>query len=211
MIVETFEVNPFSQNTYLLIEDGQAILIDAGFSVPSELNKMTDTLKQHHAILKAVILTHAHIDHVMGLQRVLEKYDVPVWLCHKDLYLWQNFHVQGNFYGLNAKAFDFIPNELVPGEMFMVGRFTMEVLFTPGHSPDHVSLYFKDENKVFAGDVLFNGSIGRTDLYKGNYDILEKSVREKLYTLPDETEVFPGHGPSTLIGHEKKFNAFIKQ
>jgi len=209
MHIEILTVNPFSQNTYLLIQDKAALLIDAGFSAPSEFNSMVDVLREHNAELKAIILTHAHIDHIMGLQRTIDRYDVPVYLSHADLYLWQNSHTQGNFFGIKLNRFDFMPEPLPLDAPFEVAGFRMMVLNTPGHSPDHVSLYFEEHGFVIAGDVLFNGSVGRTDLYKGNFDLLAKSIREKMYVLPDSTEVYPGHGPKTLIGHEKKFNGFV--
>jgi len=210
MHIETLTVNPFSQNTFLLIQDKSALLIDAGFAKPSELNAMVDVLKEHKAELKAIILTHAHIDHVLGLHRTLERFEVPVYMSHSDLYLWQNVHAQANLYGFDLQRFDFIPEPLPLDASFEIAGFKMVVLETPGHSPDHVSLYFEEAGLVVAGDALFNGSIGRTDLYKGDFNVLSKSIREKLYILPDKTEVYSGHGPKTLIGHEKKFNQFVK-
>ncbi|MCH8557514.1 MAG: MBL fold metallo-hydrolase [Balneolia bacterium] len=210
MHIETLTVNPFSQNTYLLIQNNNALLVDAGFASASELNRMIDVLREHKAELKAIIITHAHIDHIMGLQRTIDRFDVPVYISHEDLYLWENSYAQGKFFDVDLKRFDFIPEPLPSDAPFEVAGFKMIVLFTPGHSPDHVSLYFENEGVLIAGDVLFHGSIGRTDLYKGNFDILAKSIREKLYLLPDSTEVYSGHGPKTLIGHEKKFNEFVK-
>jgi hydroxyacylglutathione hydrolase len=211
MKVETFVVNPFSQNTFLLIQDRKALLVDAGFAAASELNQMTDTLREYDAVLKGIILTHAHVDHILGLQRTVDAYpDVPVYSCHKDLYLWENAYVQGNYFGVPLKKFDFIPEPLPLDAPFEIAGFRMMVLYTPGHSPDHVSLYFEEEGILMAGDALFNGSIGRTDLYKGSMEQLEKSIREKLYVLPDNTEVYCGHGPKTLIGHEKKYNGFVR-
>lgn len=207
--IETFTVNPFSQNTFLLIRDRAALLVDAGFSRASELNEMIDALEEHKAVLKAVVITHAHIDHVMGLQRVLDRFEVPVYMSHADLHLWENTHKQAAFYGVDLKAFGFIPEPLPHDQLHEIAGFRFLSLFTPGHSPDHVALYFEEDGFVIAGDVLFNGSIGRTDLYKGDFDLLKKSIFEKIYTLPDATEVYCGHGPKTIVGHEKKFNPFV--
>ena len=209
MNIESFTVNTFSQNTYLVYENGAALLIDAGFEHASEFNLLLDFLKKHKLELKAVALTHAHIDHVLGLQRVLNAFDVPVYLSHADLSLWENMAMQGNFFGLRIQSFDFIPEPLASDEAITLHGFALKTLFTPGHSPDHLSFYFEKAGFVVAGDALFQGGIGRTDLYKGNFELLARSIREKLYTLPDKTLVYPGHGPRTIIAHEKKFNSFV--
>lgn len=210
MKTDKFEVGPFAENSYLLKKSGEAILIDPGFSSESEYQSFKKTLKSSETELKYIILTHAHIDHVMGLNRVREEFDVPVYLNHTDLELWKNFRDQAAMFGFNLPDFDFIPEPLKVQKGFQLGKFSFDVLYTPGHSPDHVSLYFPDAELVIAGDALFRESIGRTDLYKGSFDRLAKSIREELYTLPDHTEVLPGHGPKTTIGHEKMNNAFVK-
>ncbi len=210
MIIETFTVNPFQQNTFAIFKDRECVLIDAGFSKASEINLFTDALREHKCELKAIWLTHAHIDHVIGVQRIIDRYDVPVFLSHRDLYLWQNYYAQASFYGLRAEPFDFIPNDFAEKDPFKFGAFKCTVLETPGHSPDHVSFYFPDENVLFAGDTLFDGSIGRTDLYKGNFQTLENVIKTKLYTLPEQTRVFSGHGGETLIGQEKEHNQFVR-
>ena len=147
---------------------------------------------------------------MLGLQRVLKDFDVKVYVNNDDLFLWNNFGSQATMFGLNQVAFSFTPESLPKDEEFEVGGFKFECLYTPGHSPDHTSLYFKDEDIVIAGDALFNGSIGRTDLYQGSFEVLEQSIKEKLYTLPGNTKVYPGHGPATTIEAEKANNPFVK-
>lgn len=210
MELKTFTVGPFAENTYLLIHQEQSILVDPGFFDPREFRDFKQTLEETGSELVAVCLTHAHVDHVLGLDKVLKDFNVPVYINHTDLYLWENFPQQAKMFGFNAPGFDFIPDALSEQKNFQVGNFSFDVLYTPGHSPDHVSLYFEDEKFVIAGDTLFYESIGRTDLYKGNFELLAQSIREKLYTLPDDTIIYPGHGPSTTIGHEKEHNAFVK-
>lgn len=210
MNIKMFTVNTFSENTFVVYEGNRALLIDPGFEHASEFNKMIDFLREQKLELKAVLLTHAHLDHVMGLHRVLSRYELPVYLSHADLSLWENMELQGNFFGVPMKKFDFTPEPLSGDEAITLHGFGIKTLFTPGHSPDHLSLYFPEAGFVIAGDALFQGGIGRTDLYKGNFDQLAQSIREKLYTLPDKTLVYPGHGPRTMIAHEKKFNAFVK-
>lgn len=208
MDIKIFEVGPFAENTYLLIQEDSAILIDPGFSNETEYQSFQSALKE--VTLDAIVLTHAHVDHVLGLQRVLKDYDVKVYVNTDDLFLWNNFGSQATMFGLNQVAFSFTPESLPKDEEFEVGGFKFECLYTPGHSPDHTSLYFKDEGFVIAGDALFNGSIGRTDLYQGSFEVLEQSIKEKLYTLPGNTKVYPGHGPVTTIEAEKAGNPFVK-
>lgn len=210
MDINHYTVGPFAENTYLLTRSDEGLLIDPGFYDPTEYQQFRRDLNDNHIELQAVILTHAHIDHVFGLDKVLSDFDVPVYLNHTDLHLWKNFPNQAAMFGVRTAGFDFIPEPLPEQAGMIVGPFTFDVLYTPGHSPDHVSLHFKDENILIAGDVLFRQSIGRTDLYKGDFEVLATSIREKLYTLPDETVVWPGHGPKTTIGLEKKENNFVK-
>ncbi len=208
MDIKIFEVGPFAENTYLLIQEDSAILIDPGFSNETEYQSFQSALKE--VTLEAIVLTHAHVDHVLGLQRVQKDHDVKVYVNSDDLFLWNNFGSQATMFGLNQVAFSFTPESLPKDEKFEVGGFKFECLYTPGHSPDHTSLYFKDEGFVIAGDALFNGSIGRTDLYQGSFEVLEQSIKEKLYTLPGNTKVYPGHGPVTTIEAEKAGNPFVK-
>lgn len=210
MKLTSFTVNPFQENTYLLEKDGKAILIDPGLFNATEVNRFVETLEKWDAQLIAIILTHAHTDHVLGLQSVLDRYDVPVYLNHEDLYLWENFVATSAMFGLEVKPFDFTPINLEPKANWEIGPFLFDVLFTPGHAPGHLAYYNEAENILLAGDTLFRESIGRTDLYKGDFDVLEKSIREYIYTLPDVTRVLPGHGPETTVGHEKANNPFVK-
>lgn len=210
MNIKRFEVGPFAENTYLLTDKKSALLVDPGFSGDREFKQFRSELANSGCSLKAVLLTHAHVDHVLGLPAVLEAFDVDVYLNHSDLTPWQNIAQQAKMFGLQADNLNFTPIELPAGGTFTLGSFQMEVLYTPGHAPDHVSLYFESDKMVIAGDVLFRQSVGRTDLYKGDPDLLKKSIKEKLYTLPKETVVYPGHGPETTIGEEMESNPFLK-
>jgi glyoxylase-like metal-dependent hydrolase (beta-lactamase superfamily II) len=210
MKIKRFEVGPFAENTYLLIKDNDALLIDPGFSSDDEFDEFRNELANTGATLTAVILTHAHIDHVLGLPLVLDAFDVVVYLNHTDLTPWNKISEQASMFGLRAENIGFTPEKLPDEGILSIGSFEMELFFTPGHAPDHVSFYFKDQQMVIAGDTLFRQSVGRTDLYKGDSDLLKASIKEKLYTLPDETLVYPGHGPKTSIGEEKKTNPFVR-
>lgn len=207
MEIQKFEVGPFLENTYLLTKNGQHLIVDPGFSSETEYQRVKE---QMIGELKAVVLTHAHVDHVMGISRLRNDFEVPVYLCSEDRFLWGNFGSQAQMFGINQTGFGFEPEDLPSDGLFSIGDFEFECLYTPGHSPDHISLYFKDQELVIAGDALFKESIGRTDLYKGNFELLAKSIKEKLYTLPDQTKVYPGHGPETTIAHEKQNNPFVQ-
>lgn len=210
MELHSFTVGPFAENTYLLINEGDALVVDPGFNNQSELNAAFQKIDETGAVLKAVLLTHAHVDHVLGLHRLLAEHNIPVYLNNTDRFLWNNYASQAQMFGLQARDFDFEPNNLPAKKNWSVESFSFDILYTPGHAPDHVSLYSKDRGLVIAGDALFREGVGRTDLYKGSMQVLKKSIKEKLYTLPDETTVYPGHGPKTTIGHEKKSNPFVK-
>lgn len=210
MKIRTFEVGPFLENTYLLSKDGTAILIDPGFSTESEYSSFKNILQASQEELSAIVLTHAHVDHVLGIHRVLKDFEIPVYSNIEDLFLWENFGNQATMFGLNQVGFSFTPEPLPIEGPFKIGELVFECIFTPGHSPDHTTLYFKEEGLAISGDALFRESIGRTDLYKGDFELLKKSIVEKLYTLPDETKIHPGHGLPTSIGHEKQNNPFVK-
>lgn len=210
MNIRIFTVGPFQENTYLLIEGDQALLLDPGFNTVNEYNEFKRELAESGAYLIAICLTHAHVDHVLGLNKVLRDFDVPVYINQADTYLWDHFSQQAAMFGFQAEPIKTDPLPLNAQPSTEIGAFRFDVLYTPGHSPDHVSFYFKKEELVIAGDVLFKESIGRTDLYKGSFDILAASVKEKLFTLPGNTTVYPGHGPDTTIAHEKEHNPFVK-
>src|SRR5690554_682959 len=142
MDIKTFTVGPFSENTYLLTKNGQSVLIDPGFFDPKEFNQFKTELAETESRLVAVFLTHAHVDHVLGLNSVLNEFQIPVYLNHSDLFLWENFPHQARMFGFNASGFDFVPEPLPEQKKFKMGPFTFDVFYTPGHAPDHVSLYF---------------------------------------------------------------------
>lgn len=210
MDVYTFTVGPFSENTYLLVEEGEAILIDPGFYEDNEFENFKRRLEQQSAELVAVVLTHAHVDHILGLGTVADTFDVPVFLSDEDRYLWNNFPSQAQMFGFRAETIPVEPEPLRPLNPWEVGSFVFDVRYTPGHSPDHVVLYSEKDGFVIGGDTLFRQGIGRTDLYKGSFRELKRSIRGQLYTLPDDTVIYPGHGPETTIGHEKAANPFVK-
>lgn len=210
MQLHSYTVGPFAENTYLLIEKDQALVVDPGFYEHHELDAVINRMEEAAAEPIAVLLTHAHVDHVMGLNRLLEQFDLPVYLSDEDRYLWNNYTRHAEMFGFRVEDLKAEPVTLPVSGNWEVGPFSFEVRYTPGHAPDHVVLYSEEEGMVLAGDTLFRQGIGRYDLYKGDFEMLERSIREQLYTLPDDTVVYPGHGPKTTVGYEKANNPFVK-
>lgn len=208
--IKTFQFNPFALNTYVVFDStNQGIIIDAGNNNSVENSILLDFIKENQLNIQGLYLTHAHIDHILGSKFLSDYFKLGV-----------HYHEAGNFLFKDAKSYaaslgfnyDGAPEKLISidetGEINF-GETKGVVLYTPGHVDGSVCFYFVKEAKIFVGDVLFRQGIGRTDLPTGDYDLLEKSIRKKLYILPDITEVFPGHGPSTTIGFEKKYNPFF--
>ncbi len=209
MTPEIFTVGPFQENTYLLVRANAALLIDPGFTTESEWAPVRGRLERDGLELAAIWLTHAHIDHVLGVERVLAWRKVPVRLHAADRPVLEQNHLRAPLFGLSIPPMTFATEPLSGEGMLEDGPFRAGQLNTPGHAPGHVAFHFTDEGYVIAGDALFRGSIGRTDLPGGDFDTLARSIRTKLYTLPEATVVWPGHGPQTTIGHEKAHNPYV--
>jgi glyoxylase-like metal-dependent hydrolase (beta-lactamase superfamily II) len=160
--------------------------------------------------LKAILLTHAHLDHVEGISDVRARHpSVPIWLHPDDLNLYRGVQQQAAMFGLAVDPQPEPTDELIPGEPFHFGDCTFEVLFAPGHSPGHVVFVSQEDSLALVGDVVFEGSIGRTDLPGGSFETLMASIQREILSLPDETTLFPGHGPTTSVGQERKTNPFL--
>lgn len=195
-------------NCYIL-QDNQkkCIVIDPG----GQGEMLIDFIKEKNLTPIAILLTHAHFDHIGAVDDVLAVWDVPLHMHKKEVSWLKDPKLNGStFFGLPEVIVNKTPEKINLNEPLIVGEFQFDVFHTPGHSPGSVSFYLKDEGIVISGDALFQGSIGRTDLVEGNFDILKQSIEEKLFTLPDETVVYSGHGMSTTIGYEKSYNAFLK-
>jgi hydroxyacylglutathione hydrolase len=206
MEIRTFVSPGFGQNAYLVRQSGQdeAIAIDPG----GEADAMADAAQAAGARIAAIVLTHAHLDHVEGVGRLVERTGAPVWLHSGDRLLYDNAAAQAAMFGLRAPRLPPPDHELTPGALEVAGL-SFEVRHVPGHSPGHVMLYARDAGCAFAGDVIFEGSIGRTDLPGGDFNTLIRAIREQVLTLPDETVLYVGHGPSTTVGHERATNPFL--
>lgn len=203
----TYPLGPFQANTYVLsTEEGEGIVIDPGMD-PQPLLEYIDSLR-----IKAILLTHAHLDHIGGLEQVRQLTKAPVyihdleadWLFDPVMNGSANLPFLGGPIRCQPRDEGF-----KDGEILQLAGLSIQVIHTPGHSPGSVSFYLKDEGILISGDALFAGSIGRTDLPGGDYPTLIRSIKEKLLVLPPETKVFPGHGPETTIGDEKRYNPFV--
>jgi hydroxyacylglutathione hydrolase len=205
-----FQFNVFAENTYILYNDaGDAAIVDPGCSTPEECEQVADFIELKR--LKPILLlnTHCHIDHILGNHFIYNKYGLAPLMHKDDLFLLHKLSEIATFYGVDAVPSPEPLRFIEEGDKITLGDSTLEVIFAPGHSPGSVCFYDAKSKKIWAGDVLFRESIGRTDLPGGDYDILEKSILTKFFTLPDDVQVFPGHGIPTTIEHEKRFNPFV--
>ena len=206
--IETFTFNPFQENTYVLSSQGEAVVIDPGNSDKEETAELDQYIESEKLTVKYLLNTHCHIDHVLGNYHVKEKYKVPFYIHESDLPVLRAVKSYAGNYGFPMYSEALPDSFLKEGDTIQFGDVTARVLFVPGHAPGHIAFYFENEKKIFAGDVLFQSSIGRTDLPGGNFDTLIESIHQKIFTLPDDVEVFPGHGPTTTVGEEKVSNPF---
>ena len=193
----------------------EAIVIDPG----DEVERILDLLGRYKLSVKVIVSTHAHIDHVGGLAKLHQYTGAPVMMHNDDLPLYHAMDVQADFLGMAAPDLVDVDHLLKEGDALSWGRFQANVIHTPGHTPGSVCLYLpKDAGEIhltkpqlFAGDTLFAGSIGRTDLWGGSFPEIMKSLHTKVMALPDETLVLPGHGESTTIGEERQSNPFLRK
>jgi hydroxyacylglutathione hydrolase len=191
----------------------EALVIDPG----DEVHRILELLGRHRLTVKAIVSTHAHIDHVGGLSKLGQYTGAPILMHRDDLPLYQGMEVQAAFLGVAAPEIAEVDQLLKEGDALRWGSFQANVIHTPGHTPGSVSLYLPKDSgaiaiptpRLFAGDTLFAGSIGRTDLWGGSMDQISESLRGKLMQLPDDTIVHPGHGPLTSIGQERNTNPFL--
>ncbi|MBN2424450.1 MAG: MBL fold metallo-hydrolase [Calditrichaceae bacterium] len=205
MKIHQFTVGPFEMNSFIVSEDDKAdcFIIDAG----DEEDRIIEFIEKNHYNPVAIINTHGHIDHTRRAFEFQSHFNIPFWMGEDDQPLLESLKNQGIAFGMDVAGLPHLETYLTDGQKIKLGRITFTVLHTPGHSPGSMSLY--TPGHIFVGDVLFKDSIGRTDLYGGDYKTLMKSIREKILPLPDETIVYPGHGPTTTIGREKKQNPFL--
>ncbi len=211
LYVESFTFNPFSENTYLVYNDEkEAFLIDPGNMPDAETHVLESFITSKKLKIKNILLTHAHIDHIIGLQWAFDAFKVPVLMHSNETEILEQAPFTAKKYGFFFPAFTGETTLIKEDEELKLGSDTFQIFEVPGHSPGSVAFYNETNEFVISGDALFMMSIGRTDLYKGDYDQLIRSIKTKLLTLPEATKVYSGHGNSTTIGFEKAHNSFLK-
>jgi hydroxyacylglutathione hydrolase len=205
MRIEQITNGRFAENCYFAIDDatGECAVIDPG----EDTGLITQRLQASGATAVAIWLTHAHVDHILGVSRLKEVTGAPVCLHPGDRMLYDHAPEQAFAFGMRAERLPAPDRDLAHGDELGVGGLVFRLRHAPGHSPG--SVVFEGHGVVFCGDVLFQGSIGRTDLPGGDLDTLLKSIERELLTLPDSTIVYSGHGPATTIGHERRANPFL--
>ncbi|MBR9861142.1 MBL fold metallo-hydrolase [bacterium] len=209
--VHQFTYNPFSENTYLLIDkDNKGVLIDPGMSNPVEYSHFFEYIQKHKIELVDVLLTHAHVDHVFGLNWVHKQFGLKPKLHKDDEFIYNAAEATANMYGLEIESLPDYELSLNEGDVYKFDGEQLHIVHTPGHSPGSVSFISNEHRFVIGGDVLFQGSIGRTDLPGGNYDTLIRSIKINLLQLTDDYKVYSGHGPITTIGQERIANPFLQ-
>ncbi len=211
MTIKTFTFNPFQENTYLIYDEtGEAAVIDAGCYNETERQLIKNYLEDNNLVLKKVLNTHLHIDHQFGNKFLFETYGLKPEASKEDEFLLENIVEQLRMFGLPAgEGVQNIGSYIEDNQVIKVGNITLKAIHVPGHSPGSMCLYAENDGVLFAGDVLFRGSIGRTDLPKGDYATLINAITERLLPLPNETVVYSGHGPTTTIGSEKQQNPYL--
>jgi glyoxylase-like metal-dependent hydrolase (beta-lactamase superfamily II) len=210
MQVAQFTFNEFSENTYVLFDETkQCVIVDPGCYKASEQEELTHFIKDNGLTPTMLINTHCHIDHILGNAFVANKYNIPLYMHKQEIETYEGTSRWAQLFGMVIEE---IPNNRIylnEGDEVAFGNTKLQVLFTPGHSVASLSFYEANTQQLISGDVLFYQSIGRTDLPGGNFDTLIQSIKTKLFTLPNETVVYSGHGPKTTIGTEKSTNPFL--
>lgn len=212
MIIKQFTFNILHVNTYILIDEKskEAIVIDPGCQTMEEKDLFKEYIISNGITIKRVLDTHLHFDHIYGQRFVEETFGVGAEACKKDITFlnhYQDLLVMFNM-PMDDEALP-LKGYLADGDVVNVGEMELKVMQVPGHSPGGLAFYEEKEHCAFVGDTILEGGIGRTDMHRGNYDTLVKSIKEKLLTLPDDTKIYSGHGPSTTLGYEKTHNSEI--
>jgi glyoxylase-like metal-dependent hydrolase (beta-lactamase superfamily II) len=208
MILEMLTVGPFQENCYIVgdEESGVGAIIDPG----EEAARIAMAVEQTGLDIGSIIITHAHIDHVGAVVALVDEYACPVLMHAEAEPMLEQLPTQAMMMGLRFGKLPTVDRHIGDEEVLEVGDIRLRSLYTPGHAPGHLAFYIEDRDLVLSGDAIFAGSVGRVDLPGGSMEVLMRSIEERLLTLPDETMVYPGHGPHTTIGTERASNPFLQ-
>jgi hydroxyacylglutathione hydrolase len=207
--VDIFTFNPFQENTYLLHDESrECVIIDPGCYEREEQEELASFIEINNLKVVELLNTHCHIDHVLGNYFVKEKYKVKLAVHKIDEATLKAVKAYAPNYGFANYTEATVDRYIDEGDQIKFGNSTLDILFVPGHAPGHVAFYSSKENICIGGDVLFAGSIGRTDLPGGNFDTLMKSIQDKIFPLGEAMVVYPGHGPETTVGREMRSNPY---
>jgi hydroxyacylglutathione hydrolase len=211
IIVHSFTFNPFQENTFILSDrNGNCVIIDPGCYERHEQQELLNYISSHGLKPLALLSTHSHIDHVLGNSFVMRNFEINHYMHIDDILTMRSVESYAHVYGFNAYEPSPEPSHILQGdETINFGEIELKVLSTPGHAPGHVVYYCEKEKFVLNGDVLFKGSFGRVDLPGGDLEVLKASIFNVMFSLPDETVVYCGHGPKTTIGEERTNNYIL--
>lgn len=210
-LVAVFTFNPFAENTYLLYDDTkECVIIDPGCYTAEERQQLVNFIESNELKPVRLLNTHCHVDHVFGNRFIADKYNLTLEIHKGELIVLQTVPQVCAHYGIPFDDHSPEPGKFIEaGDIISFGNTKLKTLFTPGHSPASISFFDEASKILIAGDVLFQGSIGRTDLPGGDFQTLIDSIKREYYPLGDDVQVYPGHGPSTTVGVEKKTNPFL--
>ena len=210
MEIANFVFSPWAENTYVIFDEtGDCCIVDPGCNDANERKQLSEFIESKALNPVKLVNTHCHIDHVLGNQFVAEKYGLELHAHEGEQIVLDNMVNVARMYGVSYEASPSIAVHIEPGAFFKFGNTQLEVYFTPGHSPASISFFHRETNQLIVGDVLFKGSIGRTDLPGGDHETLIRSIKEQLFPLGDEVVVYNGHGEPTTIGNERMTNPFL--
>ena len=208
MILEMLTVGPFQENCYVIGDEtsGAGAIVDPG----DEAARIALAVEQTSLEIGMILVTHAHIDHVGAVGALVDEYACPVLMHAEAEPMLEQLPTQAMMMGLRFGKVPTVDRYVEDEEVLEIGDLRLRSLYTPGHAPGHLAFYVDSEELLLSGDALFAGSVGRTDLFGGDMELLMRSISERLLTLPDETSVYPGHGPRTTIGTERAHNPFLR-
>lgn len=209
MHIQRFTCSPFQTNSFICHDDGEAVLVDPSCSTDEEIALLEGYVDDRELSMRHLLLTHAHIDHIFGCRHFAKRYGMGFKMHREDRKLLAAAGEQARMFGVSIEQPPEPEGFLDEGDQVAFGDTVFDVLYTPGHSPGSISFFDAASKQVFSGDVLFQGSIGRTDLWRGSMPELMQSIFQKLVPLGDEVVVHPGHGPDTTIGRERTSNSFL--